>query len=58
MLRVENLLNQAVEWIILQEFASYSSKRLTIKEFFLHLTEPKCLYNTKYDADTASKRNV
>jgi len=55
MLILENLLNQAGEWIILQEFASYPSKLLKIKQSILRLTESKGLYMTKYDADTASK---
>jgi hypothetical protein len=58
MLRLENLLNQAGEWIIRQEFASYSSKRLMIKQFILHFTELKGLWNTVYGAGIAPKSSV
>jgi hypothetical protein len=58
MLRLENLLNQAGEWIICQEFASYSWTCSTMKQFVIHVTESKGLYSTVYDADIASKSNV
>jgi hypothetical protein len=52
--RVENSLNEASEWIIHQNLASYLSKRLVLYESVLHFAESQGLWNTLYGAEIVS----